>query len=378
MQKIKNLLAQVAIINKKNSDILDATGSRFNIFQVCGVNHYENTHSAIIAEFLNPKGSHGLKSKFLECFIKTLGNNFNVRTFDCESADVKTEYSIIEGRIDIFITDNQNHALIIENKIYAGDQWEQLRRYDNFAKSKYKEGNYQIFYLTIWGEEASKQSGSGVDYKPISYKIEIINWLEKCVQIAVRYPMVRETINQYINHLKQLTNQDMDTKNKEEIIELLSKRENLEAAYIISNNFHDVRNYLINKIFIPQITQLCTELNLQNVSEEYDYVNTSWAGFSIINPKWKYYKIAFEFENKGLRNFIIGINHKDINIKNNETWDNLKSKFQKNNEMWVWNAFSKFPNWDISAMIAIQNGEMANIFAEEITKILELTKGLEM
>ena len=57
MEKIINLLNQVGTINNKNNEILEATGSRFNMFQICGVNHYENTHSAIIAEFLNPSTS---------------------------------------------------------------------------------------------------------------------------------------------------------------------------------------------------------------------------------------------------------------------------------------------------------------------------------
>ena len=50
MNKIKSLLRQVNTIKKKNDEILDATGNRFNMFRICGVNHYENTHSAIIAE----------------------------------------------------------------------------------------------------------------------------------------------------------------------------------------------------------------------------------------------------------------------------------------------------------------------------------------
>src|SRR5574344_1544185 len=83
MEKIKNLLNQVSIISKKNAEILDATGGRFNMFRVCGVNHYENTHSAILAELLNPNGTHGLKSKLLECFIETKGedkkNDSNVK-----------------------------------------------------------------------------------------------------------------------------------------------------------------------------------------------------------------------------------------------------------------------------------------------------------
>ena len=206
MENIQNLLNQVAIISNKNTEILDATGGRFNMFGVCGVSHYENTHSAIIAEFLRTDGSHGLKAKLLEYFIKMFCNDALKQDFDCENARVVTEYSVGEGRIDIVIEDRKNRAIIIENKIYAGDQWEQLRRYNNFAEVKYGKGNYQIFYLTLRGDDASEQSGQDVDYTCISYETHIIAWLEKCVCAAVRLPIVRETINQYINHLKSLTN----------------------------------------------------------------------------------------------------------------------------------------------------------------------------
>ena len=41
MENIKNLLNQVAEMSKKHAEMLDATGGRFNMFKVCGVNHYE-------------------------------------------------------------------------------------------------------------------------------------------------------------------------------------------------------------------------------------------------------------------------------------------------------------------------------------------------
>ena len=255
MENIKHLLGLVGKISEKNNEILDATGGRFNMFRVCGVNHYENTHSAIIAEFLNPKGSHGLKSKLLECFIETLGNDFKIQNFDCESAQIITEYSTDQGRIDLFIKDNQNKAIIIENKIYAGDQWKQLKRYDIYANDKYKKGNYQILYLTLNGVEASKQSRKGVDYYlPISYAENIIMWLEKCVAIASRFPMVRETVIQYINHLKQLTNQDMSAKNEQEVVNILLKSENFMAGLDISNNMNATKRKAL-KLFAERLSQ---------------------------------------------------------------------------------------------------------------------------
>jgi hypothetical protein len=213
MEEIKKLLEQISIINKKNAEILDASGG-FNIFRICGVDHYENKHSKIIAEFLNPAGSHGLKSELLKQFVELLGEILIVKNFNIESARVSTEYSMANGRIDILIEDGY-HALIIENKIYAQDQGEQLARYDEFACKQYGKGNYQILYLTLFGNDASKQSTKDVDYKNISYKETIIGWLEKCVQITEHHPMVCETLKQYVNHLKQLINNNIMDNNPE-------------------------------------------------------------------------------------------------------------------------------------------------------------------
>jgi hypothetical protein len=298
------------------------------------------------------------------------------QNFKIEKANVFTEYPANEGRIDILIKDNENHAIIIENKIYAEDQWEQLKRYKIFASKEYGEGKYQILYLTLWGNEASEQSSEGVDYKPTSYQTDIIAWLEKCVCIAVHFPMVRETINQYINHLKSLTNQDMNTKNKEEIVYILSN--NIESTFAIADNLTHLKNYLINKIFLPQLSEICEELGLKNVSEEYDRVNESWSGFQIMNPNWKVFKIGFEFESRNLGNFIIGVNHINNDIRKDETFEKLNPLFARKNNNWVWKPFPTHSSWGKEAMVAIQNGEMANIFKEEIKKILELTKGFDM
>ena len=194
MKELQNLLQQVATITQKNSEILNATGGRFNMFRICGVNHYENTHSAIIAELLNPKGTHSLKSELLEAFLSLIDKDFVPTDFNPSNATVYTEYTTDKGRIDILIKDTNKNALIIENKIYAADQYEQLKRYEQFAKKEFKA--YQIYYLTLWGNEASLQSGEGVNYLTISYADTIIRWLDKCIALAARLPLVRETLIQ--------------------------------------------------------------------------------------------------------------------------------------------------------------------------------------
>ncbi len=373
------LIEKIKLLNKYQKQINELSDERFNIFRICGVNHYETTHSSIITELLRNDSSHNFQNKFLEAFIETLiKENIIDETYQFSLLNVRVipEFPTANGRIDIFIN-NENQCIIIENKIYAGDQFEQLKRYETFARNKYSE-NYLLLYLTLWGDEASEQSGKDVNYKQISYTQTIVKWLERCIAITARNPVIRETLIQYINHLNYLTNNTIDSKMNIEIVRLLSQEENIDALFTIGENLNNVKNHLINKVFIPQLNQVCEELNLINVSEEYDRVNTSYSNFVILNPAWKYFKIAFEFEAKGLRNFIKGINHIDNNLRNDKTFEILKTKFNRNNQNWVWSDFPLYNYWGKDAMMAIENGKMANQFKTEIEKIMDITVGLDM
>ncbi len=230
MEQLKKLLQEVNVILQKEKVRKEESrkrGERFNVFEMLGVAHYELTHSKIIAGFLNPQGSHGQGDLFLRLFLLTIENNDNI---DTSNAKVYTEYDTGDGRIDILIEDNTGQGIIIENKVYAGDQPEQLIRYNSFAENKYKKGNYTIYYLTLDGHEASDNSANGISYKCISYDEHIINWLQLCICECATMPLVRETLVQYLNHIKQLTNQDMDNLNKEKWIKLLADRNNFETA----------------------------------------------------------------------------------------------------------------------------------------------------
>ena len=76
MENLKSLLSKVDVLVSREKAIQDEKykrGDSFNIFKSCGVNHYETTHSSIIAELLNPKGSHGQGGLFLKEFLVATG-----------------------------------------------------------------------------------------------------------------------------------------------------------------------------------------------------------------------------------------------------------------------------------------------------------------
>jgi len=65
--QFQNLLYQVNAITAKYKKVIDLTGENFNIFRILKVESSEvKTHSAFIAELLNPNGSHGQKDTFLK------------------------------------------------------------------------------------------------------------------------------------------------------------------------------------------------------------------------------------------------------------------------------------------------------------------------
>ena len=227
MEQLQSLLNKLSKeLSRENTKLEEkkSRGESFNIFSICGVNHYEVTHSAIIAEFLDPQGSHGQGLAFVKAFIESL--NLQDFDFSLNGVEVATEMVTPNGRIDVVISNNNKQAVIIENKIYASDQWKQLKRYDDFAKTKYTNG-YKILYLTLNGNDPNDEGSKKVDYVTISYKHHIIDWLLRCKHLAIDKPLIRETLNQYIQHIKNLTNTiDMDTDNKNSIIKLLIEIDN--------------------------------------------------------------------------------------------------------------------------------------------------------
>jgi hypothetical protein len=388
MEQIKKLLEQVSMTTKRHAeDIerLDATGGRFNMFRVCGVDHYENTHSAILAEFLNPNGSHGLRSKLLECFIETIGSDFIKKNFDCANAHVHREYDTGNGRLDILIEDNQNHAVIVENKIYAADQQEQIERYAEFAEKKYGKGNYQILYLTLFGRDASEQSGGDIDdYTTASYKEDIIKWLEQCVPIAVRHPMVRETINQYINHLKQLTHQDMDTKNREEIIDMIvGDKELMDSAHYIINIWSGchwkTRVNVVNSVS-NMLKEIAEKLKLVYEQDCEDLIENQ-STFVLFRNEWQNnHCIRFWFEQKQGDDYELYIGVDQRALLSNKVRDALKIHMQdfkfKNypsaDNMEVWSIkWGNFKLWGILEKLSPVDVE------EVIRAILEKLDGFK-
>lgn len=229
IQQFFQEVASICALEQAQQEERNRKGENYNLFSILSIERYELKHSALIANLLDPEGSHGCGDAFLRAFFE-IALKGTAYPFENSSPDSCTEYYTgpiagdTGGRIDILVKSSQ-YGLIIENKIYAGDQDKQLTRYDNYGKEIFGADGYLLVYLTLYGYDASKEStatksAEEVGYLRLSYAEDILRWLEQCARLAYDKPLVRESLNQYIRTIKQLTYQDMNQENIEKIIDL--------------------------------------------------------------------------------------------------------------------------------------------------------------
>ena len=428
MNNINNLLQQVSIISRKYDEIAKITGENFNIFSVMNMEHDEvYTHSAIIGELLNPNGSHGQGALFLDLFVSHLRENFNneehkieldyfgklINDKICErTISIGNNWDTVTGgRIDLIVEDSKQ-ILIIENKIYAVDQPYQLIRYKNYADTK-KSKNSFLFYLTLDGKDLNeheepyyiqdnikiiganfkfdkkseyenyKIESNGVSnihhclYYPISFKKDIKNWIENCLEKTHSLPIIRETLVQYLNLIKKLTNQTTNNIKTMEILEIL--KNNVLQSFEISRSIEPLKSKLYYDFF-EDITQFANKKGISVDSS--DLKSTTYFGLYLIPKEWnsKPYKIAIKFDTDHGVNYsglyvAINFNENISDIEKKiiqEKFDKIIPQFEINQSN-IWRDVSS-RDWGNNPEIweDIAKGENGNIYKEIIANIGEI------
>lgn len=259
IQFLQSLLTEVGIISDDYKKKVEENGTDFNIFQILGITSDEvRLHSAFLANLLNPDGTHHKGTLFLDEFInliKGYGIDFENRAgtrVECEKyiGPVKETSG---GRIDLYIDNGKGQKIIIENKIYANDQEHQLIRYHNYAPDAC------LLYLTLDGKEPSeisiKSDGNTMllnnrDFFCISYKADILEWLENCYKKESMPALVAEGINHYIYLVRSLTNQLANKDMEKEIVNKLTEdSKNVEAALAIEKVLAEMKSSIQMKFW---------------------------------------------------------------------------------------------------------------------------------
>ena len=239
---------------EKSKDYLYEDSSRFNLLSIIEKDRDEaHIHSKIIYNLLSQNWGKKDKETFLTLFLKEIGiEDENIYDKNWEVTREKAfDLDTIKGRLDFEIK-SKDCIYIIEMKIDAGDQPEQLIRYQKFAKEQHKK--YKIFYLTLDGHNASKKSigeeenleeNQKVEYTNISFKEEILNWLENCLKLVEGKENKSACISQYIASINKILG-EKDTKIKDNI---LKSTEDIKTAITIYEKLNDKLQKVLKNFF---------------------------------------------------------------------------------------------------------------------------------
>ena len=357
MQKnIALLLSEIETITNAFGIIESQNGGNFNIFSILKMETDEvATHSRFIAELINKDGTHGQKDTFLKLFIQHfLDKNFE---FNTEKSLTEVEYSIGNinqtegGRIDILLRDNRDNVIMIENKIYAPEQPNQLLRYRNAFK------NGELLYLTLYGSE-SNENNEEVKYRKLSYKYDIVRWLVACKKEAIDHPILRETLNQYLNLIKKLTGLNSNSAMTNEIVKtILRNRESVMAFSALLDVENDIQKSMISEIVNKTRKHLEKKYEFEIESINFDANKGLLLSIETEKMKAKNFKIQFNFENSNFENLIFGFINKDKTLHQNESLLELaKEHYHLARQSAWWNVyipFEKYRNWNYNTLSQI-------------------------
>ena len=239
---------------EKSKDYLYEDSSRFNLLSIIEKDRDEaHIHSKVLYNLLSQNWGKIDKETFLTLFLKEIGIEDEI--IYNEKWEVSREkvfdLDTIKGRLDFEIK-SKDYIYIIEMKIDAGDQPEQLMRYQKFAKEQHKK--YKIFYLTLDGHNASKKSigeeenleeNQKVEYTNISFKEEILNWLENCLKLVEGKENKLACINQYIASINKILG-EKEIKIKDNI---LKSSEDIKNAIVIYEKLNENLQKVLKNFF---------------------------------------------------------------------------------------------------------------------------------
>ena len=356
-----------------------AHGERFNLFHLLGVGHLEvSTHSSLLRDLLDPEGSHGQGDVFLRRFVSVMElpplPDGKVKVSSEVGIGTVTENS--GGRLDLVVACGPKRALLIENKLYAGEQNLWVSRYLNHAPGAI------LIFLTLDGRSPENLPTGERPPNLLcrSYAVHVIEWIKQCRKEAVLAPTVRESLSQYLHLLQEITQQGMNTPMNSDLIKAATdSQEALEAYFALRQAEGDLRKSIISRLQ-ERLTEEAGKRGLLFKGSENNDYGWKGAGFEF-HPTHEGalpIQIRFEFDKGNYQEFAFGF--ADGGKLPMDTRKLVKAYFAecyhspKSSPAWpAWIYWDEYQNWTTgAAFIAIRYGKFAEEVMAIVDKLLEV------
>jgi len=187
-----------------------ASRCTFNVFEVTRRSGFEvTTHSALLCDLLDPRGTHGQGGAFLRAFLALVDDHLprNTSRVPWPPADgwwsVVPEFAAAQGRLDILLTNRGPSGaatIVIENKWDHDLTDRQLERYAEYLSAQRPWGGGHrrcLVYLTRGGEDPG--IAVPIDFVRLSYSVDISGLLQGAIEHLreTAPPALREPLLQY-------------------------------------------------------------------------------------------------------------------------------------------------------------------------------------
>jgi hypothetical protein len=377
----------VLLARKKEREI--ARKSRFNLFTLLRcIGDETGLHSRFIAYLLNPASKHDCGRLFLDLFLDTLNKLPESPDFtaikSAECLEVRTEKTTDQNRrIDIYL-EFQGYRIAIENKIWAGEQSNQISDYADFIGSD-NEKNF-LLYLTPNGIDS--QTSNDRHYYPISYRQTILDWIESCLQATYEFPNINQALQQYKTTIQELTHQTLDHQAMNEIQQIICKNPKIiEHIDEINQAISTIKNKSVYN-FITKTKNRLLEINNQykviNLKDHGDIEKTqetkghSWIKMELNNTS---FNIGYDAWAKKIalaiwREYEMDENKPQIDTYREKLYDHIQredysSQIEiKPDKYWGFFAYLLIPDPSDSNFIASQNLSQNQTESSEFARVI--------
>jgi len=355
----------------------------------------ENCLSDIIAELLDPHGSHGQGTTFLKLFLSRCGP---VGRFPENQVRVHRESSTIsianqKRRIDILI-DGVNWGIGIENKAWADEQENQFQDYAEDLENRFGE-NFLLIRLTGRDTDVASIDAARLEqlmaqsrFASWHFDAKLLDWVKECQQYS-QSPRVKAFLEDFSRYITAefaiVTNlrTDMERKYLLPALESILEKDpsHFYSVATIVEIFPELRRKFIATLFGEIQKDILEVLGSGWIAEldEENFVETDWAGFVCSHKDWReLYYVKLESQPKfGL--VVLGIWHdadKGI-IRNAQIAQDLKRlRWGKKSGGRCWEGQSDLPepftNWATPSGLAAlveQRKELKKLLTDEFVKL---------
>ena len=244
---LKNLI-------ENRQEIYERLAPRVNIVDILGDTYYEVQNSKLLYYIFNTRFKYYDKEiNFAKDFsLYIVGNEYKDKIKDAKFERAHREFQTKESRrIDILIVFDK-FEIIIENKINASDQENQLLDY--YIDRNNKEKDIFLVYLTKSGYEASEYSIEKVTREELKDKIyylshgDIAKWIENDIlnkyeflNFDKKYQSIYSALIQIRDNEKIITNPNEENNMEKEEIKNFFEENNY---FGLSNNNNELKDNL--------------------------------------------------------------------------------------------------------------------------------------